>query len=237
MHFVLSAIAFFMLVLVFGGFLSDNGFGPSMAIIVIFSLCYWIAIGLKALIKKLGSRFSSKTVIRQIKRFAPAAFALFTAVLFALTAFSIIGGELFDLKVTMKTNENSWWPEDREEVTEYTTIITPLTPTVNNYLRYLGSALVIVLGIALLYLKFNTVFKVVLNFCVIAGGLSLIWLAQLKFFTLGNILIISVVSFLAAYFVTLISASIVLFVRKRRREADEEYESQFSVGKKSKNNA
>ena len=163
---------------------------------------------------------------------------MFVIILFSVTAIALIGGEYFDIKVTTKINSDSYWADDRVQITEYVTIVNPLTPTVNNYLRYLGTAAVLVLGIALLFTKANAVLKVFMNFAVTTVGIILIWPLQLDYFklpALSNNLITAATVYASLYLAVLVITAVTVFIRKRRSEETEEYESQFSVAKKKKN--
>jgi len=237
MHFVGSAVAFFVFVLLFGGYITDAGFGPAMACVVVFAIFYWIGIGLKSVFVRLTSLYP-ESFGRWVKRFVPVIFGVFVIILFSVTAIALIGGEYFDIKVTTKINSDSYWADDRVQITEYVTIVNPLTPTVNNYLRYLGTAAVLVLGIALLFTKANAVLKVFMNFAVTTVGIILIWPLQLDYFklpALSNNLITAATVYASLYLAVLVITAVTVFIRKRRNEDTEEYESQFSVAKKKKN--
>ena len=52
-HFVGSAVAFFVFVMLMGGYFADAGFGPSMAGVVVFAIGYWIVIGVKSLLFRI----------------------------------------------------------------------------------------------------------------------------------------------------------------------------------------
>ena len=208
-----------------------------MACVVVFAIFYWIGIGLKSVFGRLTSLYP-ESFVRWVKRFVPVIFGVFVIILFSVTAIALIGGEYFDIKVTTKINSDSYWADDRVQITEYVTIVNPLTPTVNNYLRYLGTAAVLVLGIALLFTKANAVLKVFMNFAVTTVGIILIWPLQLDYFklpALSNNLITAATVYASLYLAVLVITAVTVFIRKRRSEETEEYESQFSVAKKKKN--
>ena len=235
LHFTLSAISFFIFVILFGGYFTDAGIGPSFAMVAIYSVVYWFVFGVGKALSLVPIKFKKSELAKAAKKYLPMAFAIFTVALFIITSYAMIGGELFDVTVTTRVEEEKWWPEDRVENMHYATIVNPLTPTINNYFRYLVSGIAIAIGIALLYTKFNSIVKVLLNFTVITASLSIIWLAQLDYFKLPDLsanLITAIVAYMALYAVILLTVSITMLVRRRKLEETEEYEAQFSVAKK-----
>lgn len=234
LHFAGSTVAFFVFVLVFGGYITDPGFGPSMAVTVAYAFFYWVTLGLKHLASRLCAN-GCESFKAQLRRWVPLAFGVFTVILFVITAVTLIG----ELKVTTRFQSDTYWDpmDDSVQIKVYSTIINPLAPTFNNYLRYLGTAAVLVLGIAMLFTKLNAVVKVLINFVIVSGGLILLWPLQLDYFRLDVLkenLLMAVIIYLALYVAVLIATAVVLFIRKRRKEDTEEYEAQFTPAKKGK---
>ena len=100
-------------------------------------------------------------------------------------------------------------------------------------LAALASAAVFAIGYAVLFTGLNKVLKAILNFVILTAGYLGIWIIGFDYFRLvkSNALP-AVIIYLSVYLVALITVCIVLYVKKRKSEETEEYESQFSVGRR-----
>ena len=232
-HFVVTAVAFYLFILVLSGFVSDGNFIVSLFAVIVYGVVYFVIYGLIKLISKvLPDGLRKKKQVAFIECQALNVFGVFAVILFTLSLYSIIMGELIDLKVIVRLNENKEWLDDRVQKTTYTTVVTPLAPTLWNYLRYLGSSAFITGSLLVFRLKINKVLKILLNFTVLAGGFVLTWLISLEYFyAQSSVMIISVSVFAAAYIVLLVTVSAALFLMKRKKEKVQEYENQFLPGK------
>lgn len=233
-HFSGAMFSCFIFVFVLSGTVSSRGFASTMGAMLAVAALYFVLLGVKALLKSLIKRVSSnpKPRIRNfcVKYVLPA---------FVIFAAAVIIGALLAMFIKVNIVINKTLPnypyDDRIPVITYETIINPIAPTLQNYLRYLGSALLFMLSLSVLFTKLNKFIKIAINFAINAAALSLLWLIQLDIFKeLDNVALYTVVGFLAIYLVSLITASIVLFIRARKREDDGEYENQFMSGRKLK---
>ncbi|MBQ9692170.1 MAG: hypothetical protein IJV70_03340, partial [Clostridia bacterium] len=115
----------------------------------------------------------------------------------------------------------------------YITVVTPMAPTIQNYLRYLASSAVFIASYAVLFTKLNKVLKVSLNFLILAAGYTVIWLIGFDYFRLISAhLVPAIVIFLSVYIAALVAVSVYLFVKRRKAEETESYDNQFLPGKK-----
>lgn len=236
LHFACTLLSFFVFVLALSGFVSAAGFGPSMLILLLVAIAYLAALGVKRLIQKPLSKIPENPLTNTARKYLPPVFTVFTVTVFVITLFAMITGELFDFKAIIKINERIDWPDERIRYDVYETVITPIAPTIQNYLRYLGSAFVFMCGYAVLFTKLNKVAKVILNFVIMSAGFILLWLIQLDFFReINKNMLIAWVCFIAVYLLSFITVSVVRIVLARRSEETDEYESQFLPGGRSKN--
>ena len=237
LHFACTLLSFFVFVLALSGFVSAAGFGPSMLILLLVAIVYIAALGVARLMRKPLSKIPENALMCTARKYIPPVFTIFTATVIIITLFALITGALFDFKAIIKINETIDWPDERIRYDVYETVITPIAPTIQNYLRYLGSAFVFMCGYSVLFTRLNKVAKVVLNFVILGTGFILLWLIQLDFFReINQNMLIASVGFIAVYLISFITVSIVRFIRARRSEENEEYESQFLLGGRSKNN-
>ena len=232
-HFLGTTFAFYLFILVLSGFVSNGNFVVSLFAAIVYGVVYFLIYGIIVLIGKLFPGGIPQTkVLGFLKMQVPKVFAVFTVILFSLTLYSLIMGELFDLKVVVRINENKEWLDDRVQKTTYTTLITPLAPTLQNYLRYLASSIVIIGSFFVFSLKLNKAICALLNFLILFAGYSLIWLVSLEYFYgQSNVLIVAITVFAAVYIVLLAAVSVTLFVKKRKKEKNQDYENQFLPGK------
>lgn len=224
MHYLGSVISFFIFVLVLSGFASTSeGLAVSLVACLMFTVIYFAIRGIGVLVKKIknerlwvASQWISKVCF------------FFTVTVFALSFFALISG----FNVIVKFKENQIFLNDDVVQNVFVTVMTPLAPTIQNYLRYLGSAAVFALSMLVLRAKLGTVKKTLLNFLILVSGFVLIWIVGMDYFKLVSTnAMIAVIAFLAVYVVTLVTVCVLKYVKARRSENDEEYETQFSSGK------
>ncbi len=230
LHFVATMFAFFLFVLAISGYIADSQstVGTIMIALVLAGMLYFICLGIKLLLRRPIAFLSKKYKTLITRLIAPAT---------VIFAFSVIFTSIlsFCLKVQVKINEQKSWDTsaDRTLYEEFETIITPLAPTLQNYLRYLGTAFVIVLSIWIFALALPRVAKGFLNFAVCTAGFFLLWFIQLDFFhELDKMRLYSIIFYLALYAVVFTAAAVTAFILKRKREKTEDYEAQFSPKRK-----
>jgi len=233
-HFSGAMFSCFIFVFVLSGTVSSLGFASTMGAMLAVAALYFVLLGVKTLLKALMKRFPSnpQSRIRDfLVKYVLPAFVIFAA--------AVIIGALLAMFIKVNVVINKVGPDfpddDRIAITTYETIINPIAPTLQNYLRYLGSALIFTLALSVLFTKLNKFIKIAINFIINGAALSLLWIIQLDIFKeLDNVALYTVVGFIAIYLVSLITVSIALFIRARKREDDGEYENQFMPGRKLK---
>lgn len=224
MHYLGSVISFFIFILVLSGFASTpEGLAVSLVACLIFTVIYFAVRGIGVLVRKIKN-----------ERFGVASYWIskvcffFTVTVFALSFFALISG----FNVIVKLREDKTFPTDGVMQKVFVTVMTPLAPTIQNYLRYLGSAAVFALSMLVLRTRLGKVKRVVLNFIILIFGFVLIWIVGMDYFRLVSTnAMIAVIVFLAVYAVTLATVCVLKYVKARRNEDKEEYETQFSSGK------
>lgn len=233
LHFFGTILAFFIFILTFSGYISydSTSFGSIALSLMLVAVIYFICVGAKAFFSfifskaKIISRHSdTHAFTAMIKRYIAPTIAIFAVSVIVCAVLA------FFLPVNIKINEIKEWDPDAQRTLyeSYETIITPLAPTLQNYLRYLGSAAVLVVGFSFFSIKLPAAARWALNFLVYLGGFTSIWLIQLDMFKeLENIALYSVIAFLAMYLLFMIFRLIYSDIHKD----DGEYEAQFSVHK------
>lgn len=226
LHFAGTEIAFFLFVILFSGYISGQtvSFGTVMVAFVIVAIFYFLILGIKTLLSR-PIRFIKKHLGGIIGRYIAPVFVIF-AITVIVTAF--LGLFLKTNVVIHETRE--WDPNEAKTLYEtFETVITPISHTLQNFLRYLGSAAVFMAGIAVFKTKLNTVAKWVLNFLICSCGFVLLWFIQMPFFhELDNMRLYSVIAYLAAYTVALVAVCVIKYIITRKKEKNGEYISQFS---------
>ncbi len=223
-HFLGTLFAFFIFVLAMTGNVSENGAAQAMVMCLAAAVIYFIVRGLIILLKKLFSSHQNSPVLVRSGRFFGAVFLGFVIIVFVMSLFALV--TQFD--VIVKVKEDKTFISDETLQNIYVTVVTPLAPTVQNYLRYLASSAVFVIAYALLFTKLNKVLKVLLNFAVITAGYLGIWIFGFDYFRLvSQNALPAIILYLAAYFVTLISVIIYRYFKKREAEKTADYQRQF----------
>ncbi|MBR2460701.1 MAG: hypothetical protein IKB34_05690 [Clostridia bacterium] len=226
-HFLLTLIAFFVFVLALPGYLSDAGVPAAMLATVAVAVLYFVFLGINILIKRTGILESKLSV--GLKSFLLPVFAIFTLLVFAISFFNLIS----QVNVIVKEIIEEEWIENDVIRTTYVVVATPLAPTLQNYARYLLSGVVYMLGYAVLKMKNNSIVKAVCNFLILTAGYMGIWIIGMDYFRMfRQNAFTAVIVYLAVYLVAMIAVCVVLFIKRREREEDEDYESQFLPGKK-----
>ena len=229
-HFIVALVAFYLFIMVLSGSASNGGFGVSMGITVAFALFYFAVVGIAAVLKKL-IRIPDCAAKRFALRYLPPILLVFTVTVIVAMALAMV----MNVQININKIGPNYPYDDRVAINTYETIITPLAPTFQNYLRYLGSSAALVLSIAALSLKLAKGIKALLVFVINGAALALLWLIQLDFFKeLDGALLYAAVGYVVLYLVIVLTVGIISHVRKRNAEDEEEYESQF-LGAKRKN--
>ena len=229
LHYLGTLLAFFIFVLSLSGFITEDGISTAIAACLFFSIVYFIAYGAVKLFKKLTAKIPEMLKNNVVTKYLPSVFGGFALIVFCISLFALIT----NFSVIVRVQEDKTFIADKVLENVYITVVTPMAPTIQNYLRYLASAAVFVLGYAVLFTKLHKVAKVVLNFVILAAGYTVIWLIGFDYFRLISAhLVPAIVIFLSVYVVSLVSASVYLFVKRRNAEETEEYENQFLPGKK-----
>lgn len=224
MHYLGSVLAFFIFVLVLSGFASTlEGFAVSLVVCMFFTIIYFAVRGIGVLLKKIqNERFGVASI------WVSKVCVIFTMIVFALSFFALVSG----FNVIVKLREDKTFITDEVMQKVFVTVMTPLAPTIQNYLRYLGSAAVFTLSLLALRTKLGNVAKTLLNFLILASGFVLIWIVGMDYFRLVSTnAMVAVIVFLSVYAVTLATVCVLKYVKTRRSEDSEEYETQFSSGK------
>ena len=230
-HYVGTVIAFLVFVIALSGVASSTALPMTVVALFAVSIIYFIVLGVAALLKKLLAKMTENEKLKKLGDFLYFTLAGFTAIVFAVSLFALIT----QLSVIVRVSEEKIFVTDKAFNEVFVTVVTPLAPTLQNYLRYLASAAVFALGYFLLFTGLNKVLKGVLNFVILTAGYLGIWIIGFDYFRLvrSNALP-AVIVYLSVYLVALITVCIVLYVRKRKSEETEEYESQFAVGKRNR---
>lgn len=227
LHFTGAIFSFFLFVLVLSGIFGEVGLGTSMGAILVFAIIYFLCLGIKTLLTRLVHIKENKFTA-YIKKYAPPMFVIFTATVVLAMALAM----LFKVNVMINKVGPEYPYDDRIAITTWETVITPLAPTFQNYLRYFGSAAAFMLAFSLLYSKFGIGIRILINFLINAASFSLLWLVQLDFFTeLDNALLYAIVGFIAVYGVAAIASLIIRSKLKVTKEITESYDNQFMPGK------
>ncbi len=229
LHFFGTLLSFFICVLTFSGYISyaETSFGSIVLSLALVSILYFVCVGIKKLFTPLISKTksnSSGTFSTAVRRYiAPSiTFFAFSVLLCAILAYF--------LPVNVKVNlDTSWDPDAQRTIYEsYDTIITPLAPTLQNYLRYLGSALFLIIGFSFLTSKLPAIARWSLNFLTYFGGFTAMWLIQLDMFKeLESSLLYAVIAFIAVYLLF----AIFMFIRSDFKKDEGDYDAQFSAHK------
>jgi len=224
-HFALTVLSFLIFVLVLPGYIGEAGAPAAIVDCAAVAVFYFILLGLKRLImmiKPLRSEAVSKAVA-----FLLPVFGVFTVMVFAVSFFNLITQAPVIIKEVL---EEVWEESDRLRTT-YIRVATPLAPTLQNYIRYLFSGIVFVIGLSIMKMNLHTVAKWALNFTVITAGYIGIWIVGMDYFRMmKKNLLPAIIVYLAVYLVTLITVSVIHAVKRRNSEDDEEYEAQFRPG-------
>ena len=229
-HYVGTVAAFLIFVIALSGAVSTTGVPMTVVAVFGVSIIYFIVLGIASLVKKPIKKLLENKKVEKAKDFIAFTLAGFTAVVFAVSLFALIT----QLSVIVRVSEEKIFVTDKAFDEVYVTVVTPLAPTLQNYLRYLATAAVFAIGYAVLFTGLKKIIKASLNFVILTAGYMGIWIIGFDYFRLvkSNALP-AVIIYLSIYLVALITVSIILYVRKRQSEETEEYENQFSIGRRS----
>ena len=229
LHFALTILSFFIFVLALPGYIADTGLPAAIIACAAVAVLYFVFLGIKTLvmmIKPLHGETAAK-----VKAFLLPVFGVFTVLVFAVSFFNLIS----QVPVIVKEVIEEVWEENDKLRTDYVRVATPLAPTLQNYLRYLFSGLVFMIGYAVLKMNLHAVARGVLNFLILTAGYVGIWIVGMDYFRMVKAnLVPAVVIYLIVYLVVLITVSVLYAVKRRSLEDFEEYESQFRPGSTAK---
>jgi hypothetical protein len=230
-HFIGTEISFVLFVMLFSGYTSGAtvSFGSVMLAVGVVAVVYFLVLLIKLLFKYPLKHLKNKcgTVIY---RYVSPIFVIFTATVIITAIVSLF----------MSTNvEINWFKRDVEDAYKtfqegFETLTAPIAHTLQNLLRYLGSAAVFMLGLSVFKLRIPKVAKGILNLLICSAGFFLIWFIQMPYFyELEGMILASIVTFYGVYAVSFVAACIVIYVRNRKSEEKDEYIPQFT-GRRSK---
>ena len=218
-HFVLTVLAFFVFILALPGYMSDAGLPAAIVACAAVSAVYFIIFGISRLVLKIKPLFGERA--NKVKAFIMPVFAIFTLLVFAVSFFNLIS----QVNVVVKEVIEEVWEADDKVRTTYVRVATPLAPTLQNYLRYLFSGIVFMIGYMILKMKLHPVMKGVLNFVILTAGYVGIWIAGMDYFSMFKAnMLPAVVAYLATYAVVLIAVCVVIIVKRKALEEEEEAE-------------
>lgn len=229
MHFTLTLLSFFIFVLALPGYVSDAGLPAAIIACAAVAVFYFIALGLKQLL--LMVKPLRGEAVRKVISFILPVFGVFALLVFAVSFFNLVS----QVPVIVKETIEEVWEENDRVRTTYVRVATPLAPTLQNYLRYLVSGIVFMIGYAVLKMRLHAVTKGVLNFVIITAGYIGIWIVGMDYFRMVKAnLVPAIVVYLIVYLVALITVSVIYAVKRRGQEDMEAYESQFRPGSTAK---
>lgn len=229
MHFTLTLLSFFIFVLALPGYVSDAGLPAAIIACAAVAVFYFIALGLKQLL--LMVKPLRGEAVRKVISFILPVFGVFALLVFAVSFFNLVS----QVPVIVKETIEEVWEENDRVRTTYVRVATPLAPTLQNYLRYLVSGIVFMIGYAVLKMRLHAVAKGVLNFVIITAGYIGIWIVGMDYFRMVKAnLVPAIVVYLIVYLAALITVSVVYAVKRRGQEDMEAYESQFRPGSTAK---
>ncbi len=226
LHFGGVLVSFFIFVLSLSGYISDGGLPMALVSCLFVSLIYFAIRGIIYLCRcaARGLGLDTNKTFSLFMSYLPKIFAVFTLIVFALSFFALIT----QFNVIVKLKEDKTFIYDDVLQTVFVTVVTPLAPTLQNYLRYLASAAVYIAAYAVLFTKLNKVLKVILNFLILAAGFFGIWIFGLDYFRLvSSNALPAIIIFLSVYAVSLISVCIYKYVKARKTEITADYSKQF----------
>lgn len=230
-HYAGALLSFFVFIIAMSGYFSEGEVSIAFIACLLFSVLYFITVGIVKLVRTLLKKLYESEKYKSYQKYIHLAFEGFTAIVFLISLFALIS----NLSVIVKVQEDKTFVSDRVLENVMITVVTPLAPTFQNYLRYLATAACLSASYAVLFTKIKPVFKIAANFLIIAAGYTFIWLVGFDYFRLISAhLIPAIIIFLAIYLITLITVLALRYRKIRKSEEFEEYENQFLLGKKKK---
>lgn len=224
LHFGGTLLSFFIFVLSLSGFISDSGFTMALGSCLFVAVIYFFVRGIMLLIRKLTKGFKNTSFAKSVSRYIPAVFGVFTLIVFAVSFFALI--TQLDVIIRVKEDPTFIYDDVRQNI--FVTVVTPIAPTLQNYLRYLASAAVFILAYSMLFIKANKVLKMILNFGVLTAGYLFIWIIGFDYFRLvSQNALPAIIVYLSVYLVIFIAVCVYKYYQKRTSEQTETYETQF----------
>lgn len=228
-HFFGTLTSFILFIILMSGTVSNMSAPLFFILVMFYSVLYFSILGIMVLFKKLAKKEGVGKFVGFVEKHVFPVFTGFAVILFALSIYTLIS----QANVTFKFNEEETFIKDNVVQRVITTIVTPLAPTLQNYLRYSATSAVFFLGYKVFFTRLKNVAKVIFNFLILSAGYFLIWILGLDYFNLiDSHKLVGIVSYLITYVAVLIVAGVYLFVRKRKMEETGDYESQFGTSRR-----
>lgn len=227
-HFLLTLLSFFVFVLAMPGYVTEQGAPVAMLAVLGVAVVYFVVWGIWFIIKRQIVETSAE-LLERCKTLISPVFAVFTLLVMGISIFSLIS----QVHVVVTEILDETFIQDDVIQTTYVRVVTPLAPTLQNYVRYLITGVVVMLGYTVLKLDINRPLKVLLNFVIYTAGYLGIWVIGMDYFRLvpSNALP-AVIIYLSVYLAMLITVAVILAVRRRKLDDEEDYDAQFAIGSK-----
>ena len=223
-HFSGVLLSFLIFVLSLSGFIADGGLPIALISCLFVAVIYFAVRGLSLLYRLVTKRLRNNKIYRAVGRYLPQVFAVFALIVFAVSFFALIT----QVNVIVRVREDKTFIADDVLQIVFVTVVTPLAPTIQNYLRYLASAAVYMLSYAVLFTKLSKPLKVVLNFVILSAGYLGIWIFGFDYFRLvSSNALPAVIGYLCVYLAVLIAVCVYRFVKARKSEIKADYSKQF----------
>ena len=226
-HFIGTEIAFFFFILVLSGMVSEtqSSFLLIVIIMLLVAILYFVLLGLKTLLSKPLKAIGKKLSGVYFKYVGPA-FVIFTAAVFVSVICCMVAEPVVKINIEERVFEGT---SNSNFYDKWETLVTPLAFTLQNLLRYLFSAAVLMCSVAVFKTKINPAAKWIFNFLICTSGFFVIWYAQMPFFfEVDSAKLTSIIVYFAAYVVCAVIAAICMNVLRRKKDEKDEYISQFS---------
>jgi hypothetical protein len=221
-HFVGTELSFAIFVLLFSDYVSGETFtfGLAMVAMVVVAILYFLTLAIKFVLS-VPIRLVKNNFGKFIYSYIGPIFVIFTLTVFVTAFVSLFGVTNVEIRLPDQWNPNL--------IESYETLVTPIAHTLQNFLRYLGSAVMLVLSVSVFKMPISKVAKGLLNLLICSAAFFGIWYVQMPYFyERAETRIASIIIFYSVYLAVFIIACVVAFVIKRQKEKKEGYVSQFS---------
>lgn len=226
-HFVGTELAFAIFVMLFSDYISGATvtFGLVMVAMVVVAIVYFFSLATKFVLT-VPLRLIKRKLGKFIYDYVGPTLAIFTLTVFVTAFVSLFAATNVEIPLPDQWNPNL--------IESFETLTAPIAHTLQNFLRYLGSAAMLVLSLSVFKTNLQKVAKGILNLIICSAAFFGLWYVQMPYFyELEGMRIASIVIFYSVYLAVFITACVVAFIIKRKKEKKDEYISQFS-GKRGK---